>query len=75
MTESLNGWGTGITSDDNKLLFELLSLLLNHQLSRGVFCDDLDDCWWNEGNWGGLMNELLNGVVTGITSDKNEFLF
>ena len=44
MTESLNGGGTGITSDGNSLLFELLSLLLKHWLSRGVFCEDLDDC-------------------------------
>ena len=43
-TESLNGGGTGITSDDNSLIFELLSLLLKNGLSRGVFCEDLDDC-------------------------------
>ena len=44
MTESFNGRGTGITGDDNSLLFELLSLLLNHRLSQGVFYEDLYDC-------------------------------
>ena len=44
MTESFNEGGTGITGDDNLLLFELLSLLLNHRLSRGVLCEELDDC-------------------------------
>ena len=33
MTELFNGGGTGITSDDNSFLFELLSLLLNYRLS------------------------------------------
>ena len=32
MTESFNVGGTGITGDDNSLLFELLYFLLNHQL-------------------------------------------
>ena len=44
MTESFNGGGTGITSDGNSLLFELLSFLLNHRLSLGVLCEELDDC-------------------------------
>ena len=44
MTESFNGGVTGITSDDNSLLFELLSLLLNNRLSRGMFCEEMDDC-------------------------------
>ena len=44
MTESFNGGGTCITSDDNSLLFELLSLILKHRLSRGVFYKDLGDC-------------------------------
>ena len=44
MNESFNEGGTGITGDGNSILFELLSLLLNHQLSQGVLCEDLDDC-------------------------------
>ena len=44
MTESFNGRVTGITGDYNLLLFELLSLLLNHRLARGVFCEELDGC-------------------------------
>ena len=44
MTESFNGGGTGITGDEKSLLFELMSLLLNNWLSRGVLCEDLDDC-------------------------------
>ena len=32
MTESFNGGGTGITSDDSSLLFELLYLLLKYRL-------------------------------------------
>ena len=44
MTESLNGGGTVITGDGKSLLFELLSLLLEHRLSQGVFCEYLDDC-------------------------------
>ena len=38
MTESFNAGGTGIYGDENSLLFELLSLLLKHLLSQGVFC-------------------------------------
>ena len=34
MTESFNVGGIGITSDENSLLFELLSLQLKHRLSR-----------------------------------------
>ena len=37
MTELFNGGGTGITSDDNSLIFELLPLLSNHCLSQEVF--------------------------------------
>ena len=44
MTESFNGGGTDITGDDKSLIFELLSLLLNHRLSRGLLWGDLDDC-------------------------------
>ena len=44
MTESFNGGGTCITGDDKSFLFQLLSLLLKHRLSRGVFCEELDDC-------------------------------
>ena len=75
MTESFNEGGTGITGDDNLLLFELLSLLLNHRLSRGVLCEELDDCWQTYDRWGGLMNELFNGGGTGITGDEKILLF
>ena len=34
MIESCNVVGTGITSDDNSFLFDLMSLKLNHRLSR-----------------------------------------
>ena len=44
MTESLNGGGAGITSDGISLIFELLQFLLKHRLSRGVKCEELDDC-------------------------------
>ena len=44
MTESFNGGCTGITGDEKLFLFELLSLLLNHWLSRGVLYEDLDEC-------------------------------
>ena len=44
MTESFNGVGTGINGDVNSLIFELLYLLLNNQLSQGVFFEELDDC-------------------------------
>ena len=43
MTESFNGVGTGITGDENSLMFQLLSLLLKHWLSRGVFYEELGD--------------------------------
>ena len=75
MTESFNGGGTGITVDGNSFIFELLSFLLNHRLSRGVFCEDLDDCWRTEDSWGGLMTESFNGGGTGITGDGNSLLF
>ena len=44
MTESFHGGSIVITGDDNSLLFELLSLLLNHLLSQGVFSEVLDYC-------------------------------
>ena len=44
MNESFNGGGTCITVDGNLLLFEFLYLQLNHWLSRGVLCEELDDC-------------------------------
>ena len=44
MTELFNVGGTGITGDGNSLLFKLLFLLLKLRLSRGVKCEDLDDC-------------------------------
>ena len=36
-----------------------------------VLCEDLDDCWQTEDNWGGLMTESFNGGGTVITSDEN----
>ena len=51
MTESFNGGGTCITGDDNSFLFELLLFLLKHQLSQGVFCEELYDCWQYKGSW------------------------
>ena len=75
MTESFNGGDTDITGDDKSFLFELLSFLLIHQLSRGVFCEDLDDCWQTNDIWGGLMTELFNGGETYITGYDNLLLF
>ena len=66
---------TGITSDDNVLLFELLSLLLRHRLSLGVFCEDLDYCWPTEDIWCGLMTKLFNGGETDITGYEKLLLF
>ena len=74
MTESSNREGTGITSDEKSLLFELLWLILRHWLSRGVFWEYLGDCWWTKESWCGLMTELFNGGGTGIISDSNLFL-
>ena len=48
MTKSFNLGGKSINGDDNYLIFILLSFLLKHRLSRGVFCEDLDDCWQTE---------------------------
>ena len=75
MTESFNGGGTSITVDDRSLLFEWLYLQSKHRLSWGVFCGELDDCWWTEDSWGGLMTESFNGGGTGITGDDNSLLF
>ena len=75
MTESFNGRGTSITGDGNSLLFELLYLLLKNQLSRGVLCEDLDECWQTEESWDGLMTELFNGGETYITGNDNLLLF
>ena len=75
MTESFNVVGIGITSNGNSLLFELLSLLLKHWLSRGLLCENLDDCWQNEDIWDGLMTELFNGWEKDITSNGNTLLF
>ena len=61
MTELFNGTETYITGNDNYFLFEWQSLRLNPRLSRGVFCEDLDDRWQTENSWDGLMTELLNG--------------
>ena len=44
MTESFNGGGTGIAGEGKSFIFELLSLLLKHRLSKGVLGEDLDDC-------------------------------
>ena len=74
MTESFNGGGTSITSDGNSLIFELLSLRLKHRLSRGVFCEELDDCWQTEDSCFVLMTELFNVGETYITGDENWLL-
>ena len=74
VTESFHGGSIGITGDDNSLLFELLSLLLSHWLSRGVLCEDLDDCWQTEDSLDGLMTELFNGRETYITGNDNSLL-
>ena len=44
ITEPFNGGGTGITGDGKLFLFGLLSFILEHRLSRGVFCEELYDC-------------------------------
>ena len=75
MTESLNGEGIGITGYGNSFLFELLPLLLNHWLSRGVLCEDLDECWRTYDSLDVLMTELLNAGETDITSNDNLLLF
>ena len=75
MTESFNGRVTGITGDGNSLLFELLSFLLKHRLSRGVLCEGLYDCWQIEDSWDGLITELLNGGETDITGNENLLIF
>ena len=71
MTELFNEGGTGITGDEKLLIFDLLTLLINPRLSRGVFCEELDECLQTKDSWGGLMTELLNGGGTGITSGYN----
>ena len=75
MTESFNGGGTGITGDDNSLLFEWIYLQLKHRLSRWVFYEELDDCWWTEDSWSGIMTESFNGGGTCITGDDNSLIF
>ena len=65
----------GFIGDDKPLLFELLSLILNHWLSRGLFYEELDDCWRTEDSWGGLITKLFNGGVTDITSDDKLLIF
>ena len=75
MTESFNGVGTGITSDGNSFLYELLSLLLNCRLSQGVFCEELDDRWRTEDSWYVLMTELFNGGGIDITGNYNLLIF
>ena len=50
-------------------------LLLRNLLSRGLFGEDLDDCWQTEDSWGGLMTELFNGRETDITANDNLLLF
>ena len=37
MNKIFNAWGTGITSDNDLLIFELISLQFKHWLPRGVF--------------------------------------
>ena len=75
MTESFNAGGTVITGDDNSLLFELISSLLKHRLSRGVFYGELDDCLPTEDSWGRFMTELFYEGETYVTGDDNSLLF
>ena len=75
MTESLNGGGICINGDGNSFLSEWLSLLLNNRLSRGVKCEDLDECWRTEDSWYGLMTALFNVGGTYITGNDNLLLF
>ena len=75
MTESFNVGGTVITGDGNSWLFELLSLLLNHRLSRGVLCGDLDGCWQTKNSWDVLMPEFFNEGESDITSNYKSLLF
>ena len=75
MTESFNGGGTGITGDYNSFLFDLMPFILKHRLSRGVFCEDLDDCLQTKDSLCGLMTEFFNGGETYITGDDNSLLF
>ena len=75
MNESFNGGGTVITNDGDSFLFELLSLLLNHRLSRGILCEELDDCSRTEESWDGFMTELFNGGETDITGNDDLLLF
>ena len=75
ITESFNVRGTGINGDDKLFLFYLLYLLLNHRLSRVVFCEELYDWWQTEDSWGGLMNELFNGGGTCINGGDNLLIF
>ena len=44
MTELFNRGITSIIGKDKYLLFEVLSFLLNHQLSVGLKCEELDNC-------------------------------
>ena len=59
----------------NLLLFELLSLLLKHRLSQGVFCEGLDNCWQTDDSWGVLLTESFNVGRTGFTGDANSLIF
>ena len=40
-----------------------------------LLCEDLDDCWWTEDSWVGLMTESLDRGCTGINGDGNLLLF
>ena len=75
MINLFDGGFKGITVDGKSLLFELLSLLLEHRLSRVVFCEELDDFWRTEDIWVGLMTESFNWVGTDITCDGNLLIF
>ena len=75
MTGSFYGWGSDITGYGRSLLFELRSLILKHRLSRGVKCEDLDDCWQTKDIWDGLMTELFNGGEIYITGNDYLLLF
>ena len=75
MTEPFNVGCTGITGDKKSFLFEWLSLILKHWLSRGVFCEELNYCWQTEDIWGVLITESFNVIGTGINGDDKLLLF
>ena len=56
MTESFNVVGTSISGDHRSFIFDLMSLILKHQLSQGVFCEELHDCLQTKDSLVRIMN-------------------